>query len=75
MSDSNSLMARIFKSKYFPRSSISKSNVGFQPSYAWRSLLKAREMVENDARWVIGNGRSVQIFKDKWIPGMHNTLV
>ena len=34
----------------------------------WRSILAARKVVERGSRWCIGNGESVQIWKDRWIP-------
>jgi len=73
MLDNESLMAHIFKSRYFPWSNISRARTGYTPSYAWRSLLHARDLVENGAQWVVGNGRSIQIFKDNWVIGLHPT--
>ncbi|MCI29441.1 hypothetical protein A2U01_0050650 [Trifolium medium] len=58
----------MFKSRYFPRSDFMEAKVGFQPSYAWRSLLAAKEVVKAGARWVIGDGHKVKIFHDSWIP-------
>jgi hypothetical protein len=66
--DNNSLVARMFKSRYFPRSDFMEAKVGFQPSYAWRSLLAAKEVVKAGARWVIGDGRKVKKIQDSWIP-------
>ncbi|XP_058787163.1 uncharacterized protein LOC131661587 [Vicia villosa] len=43
--------------------------MGYNPSYAWRSIMGAREVVERGARWQIGNGEKVNILKDRWIPG------
>ena len=34
----------------------------------WRSLLAARETIERGSRWIIGNGKRVNIWKDRWIP-------
>ncbi|XP_058776904.1 uncharacterized protein LOC131651249 [Vicia villosa] len=39
-------------------------------SYAWRSILSARECVSKGARWLIGTGTKVRIWKDRWIPGI-----
>ncbi|MCH83525.1 putative ribonuclease H protein, partial [Trifolium medium] len=41
---------------------------GYHPSYAWRSLLQPKDVIALGARWSIGNGHSVHIFKDNWIP-------
>ncbi|MCI38712.1 reverse transcriptase-like protein, partial [Trifolium medium] len=64
----NTLLGKIFKSHYYPRSSIEESTTGYAPSYAWRSVLSARDLIQKGARWRIGNGESVSICKDMWIP-------
>jgi hypothetical protein len=68
MQEKNSLLERVFKSRYFPRSSFLEAKIGFQPSYAWRSILSAKEVVEKGSRWRIGNGLKVKIWKDQWLP-------
>ncbi|CAJ2652968.1 unnamed protein product [Trifolium pratense] len=46
------------------------ANEGYQPSYAWRSILSARTLVEKGGLWRIGDGRKVRIWKDIWMPDM-----
>lgn len=64
----NTLMAKVFKSRYFPRSNFMTAKIGYQPSYAWRSLMNAREVIDLGARWLIGNGQQVSIWNDNWMP-------
>ncbi|CAL1374304.1 unnamed protein product [Linum trigynum] len=63
-----SLIARILRAKYHKRSSILEANVGHNPSFVWRSLFTAQEFLHRGLRWRIGNGDSVRIWGDKWIP-------
>ena len=42
--------------------------MGRRPSYIWRSILSAREVIKMASRWVIGNGKRVHIWNDEWIP-------
>ena len=44
-------------------------------SYAWKSILKARKVILLGARWKIGDGSSVKIFKDSWLLGAHSSRV
>lgn len=37
-------------------------------SYAWKSLLQARHIVDLGASWRIGNGESTLTGSDKWLP-------
>ena len=45
-----------------------EANLGRRPSYVWRSLLAARETIERGSRWITGNGKKVNIWRDRWIP-------
>ena len=53
----NSLFYRVFQAKYFPIS----ATLGTKPSYAWRSLFAAQQIVRKGSRWRIGNGAKVRI--------------
>jgi ribonuclease HI len=64
----DSLMGRVFKSRYYPRTSFIEAKVGYQPSYAWRSIQSAKDVINLGARWRIGNGEKVSICNDKWLP-------
>ena len=66
--DKNSLFYHVFKSKYFPNGTIfyAKPASGY---FAWKSILKARKVISMDAKWRVGNGGSISIYKDGWIPG------
>ncbi|XP_058764549.1 uncharacterized protein LOC131638009 [Vicia villosa] len=66
--EEGSLFERVFKSRYYPNRSIQESKLGFNPSYAWRSILSSRELVLSGTRWCIGNGDKVVAKKDNWIP-------
>ena len=64
----DSLSYQVFKSKIFPNCSISEvleSNVG---SYAWRSILKDRDVLLKGARWRGGNGETIRVWLDAWLP-------
>jgi hypothetical protein len=45
-----------------------EANIGHRPSYAWRSITSARLVLRTGLRWHIGDGRSVRILKDPWLP-------
>ncbi|CAL1361249.1 unnamed protein product [Linum trigynum] len=64
-----SLMARVLKARYFPKTDILQAKLGYQPSYIWKSIMGAKEKIEEGFRWRVGNGESIQIWKDEWIPG------
>lgn len=66
--DTSSLFYRVFKAKYFPNSTIfdAKEKYG---SYAWKNILRARKVVGKGAKWRVGDGQSIKVFEDNWLPG------
>jgi len=61
VTDEESLVSKILKARYFPRTSFWEAKIGFQPSYVWRSMLKARKVLEMGCRWNIGDRNKVKI--------------
>lgn len=45
------------------------AKLGSYPSYTWRSIWGARELLKEGIGWRIGNGERVNIWDDSWIPG------
>ena len=37
-------------------------------SYAWKSLYQARHVIEMGSVWRVGDGKTIQIRKDRWLP-------
>ncbi|CAI8583576.1 unnamed protein product [Vicia faba] len=63
----NSLLGKVSKSRYFPRCSILDSKAGFSPSYACRSILSAKDIIQQGHRWRIRDGSKVRVWKDNWL--------
>ena len=63
-----SLFYRVHKSKYFPTCSFMEANLGNNPSYVWRSLLAAREVIKEGLMWKVGDGSPTQVSNHKWLP-------
>ncbi|XP_062014693.1 uncharacterized protein LOC133731307 [Rosa rugosa] len=70
LSNPNSLVAQVFKAVYYPNGSFLTANLGDRPSYSWRSILEARPVIQAGLFWRIGNGISVNIWEDEWIPNV-----
>jgi len=68
----NALVSKCFRAKYYPNSGILQANIGSNPSYAWRSIYNAIWIIQKGSCWRIGNGQSVRIWEDNWIPSHHN---
>jgi hypothetical protein len=67
LSEPQSLVSLIFKARYFPTRSFLNANIGHNPSYVWRSILRARFIVRGGARWSIGSGANIPILDAPWL--------
>ncbi|KAG7586300.1 Reverse transcriptase zinc-binding domain [Arabidopsis thaliana x Arabidopsis arenosa] len=67
MERKESLMAKVYKSRYFRKSDPINAPLGSRPSFAWKSIHESQELIKQGARAVIGNGATVNIWKDQWL--------
>ena len=63
----DSLCHRVFKARFFLDCSILEAKESTIGSYAWKSILSARDVIQKGMVWRIGNGSSVRIKEDKWL--------
>jgi hypothetical protein len=45
-----------------------EASLGNKPSFAWRSIFGAKDLLNEGLIWMIGDGRDVRIWQDKWLP-------
>jgi hypothetical protein len=69
VSEPDKLVSRVFKARYFPRTSLFDAKIGANPSYAWRSIWNSRDVLINGCRWKIGDGRKIKVMTEPWIRG------
>lgn len=43
--------------------------MGFNPSYAWRSIWSSRSILNLGVRWRVGDGKSINMWRDAWVGG------
>ena len=59
--DKSTLFYPIFKARFFPHCSIMKATCPSSASYAWKSIIKGRDIIKRGAIWRIGDGKFVNI--------------
>lgn len=59
----DSLVARVYKDRYYKDGDFLSAKLGSNPSFIWRSVLAAQGLLRRGARKGIGNGNSVFILK------------
>lgn len=55
------LMSKTLKAKYFPTSSFLEAKVKGNSSFTWRSILAAKDLIIGGSRWVVSNGKNIEI--------------
>ena len=75
MNNLSSLFSKVFKSKYFPCCSILEAQPNTKRSYAWRSILSARDLIIKGSVWRVGTGSDIRIWGDRWLPGFQNHCI
>ena len=63
-----SLCFLVFKARFFPNCSILEVNDSIASSYAWKSIIGARDVIRKGMVRRIGDGNSVRVKEDKWLP-------
>ncbi|PNT60993.1 hypothetical protein BRADI_5g08864v3 [Brachypodium distachyon] len=64
----NSLCARLIKSKYFPHGNLLDTAFIRSSSSVWQGITHVLDLLKKGYVWRIGNGRSVDIWRDNWLP-------
>ena len=65
---------RFFKEKFFPNGSIFYAKEG-NGSFAWKNILKGRDVIKKGLQWRVGNGALIRIYHDSWLPDPFNKRV
>ncbi|KAL0452006.1 UNVERIFIED_CONTAM: hypothetical protein Slati_1178700, partial [Sesamum latifolium] len=58
----------VISNKYFPGSTFVEARLGANPSYTWRSIWASRDILFAGIRWQVGDGRSIPILGQPWLP-------
>ncbi|XP_060974078.1 uncharacterized protein LOC115695073 [Cannabis sativa] len=75
LTNEDSLVRQIYKARYYPSGSFLTATLGQNPSFIWKSILEAQGLVQAGARKSIGNGSTVSILLDPWLPDPLNPYV
>uniref|UniRef100_A0A453I588 Uncharacterized protein n=1 Tax=Aegilops tauschii subsp. strangulata TaxID=200361 RepID=A0A453I588_AEGTS len=63
-----SLCARVLKARYFPDTTIMSATCPSGGSFTFRSILHGRDLMREGLVWRVGDGTSINIHHDNWIP-------
>ena len=75
MHNTSSLFYKVFKAKYFPHCSILDAQPNTRSSFAWKSILRAKNLIRKGLIWRVGAGSKVRIWEDKWLPLRNHNII
>ncbi|KAM1852865.1 hypothetical protein ACFX14_008903 [Malus domestica] len=70
-----SLLGKILKEKYFPECSFMEAKVGKRSSWGWKGIMQGKRILERGRRWRVGDGSSIRVKIDPWLPRPHTFRV
>lgn len=71
----SSLVSRLYKAKYFADTDFIHAKIGNSPSFIWRSIVKAKQLLLAGIRWRIGRGDNIQIMDQPWLMEEDNPFI
>lgn len=70
LKEPDALWVTILKGIYFRGCSFMEVSRGCHPSWIWNNWIARRNVIKEHGAWSVGNGKSVEGWRDKWIPGL-----
>lgn len=68
MTEPQSFIVKLLKARYFPSCSFKEASLGRNPSYVWRSIFAAKDLVSDGSLMKVGRGNTIIVWTDPWIP-------
>ncbi|KAF7144028.1 hypothetical protein RHSIM_Rhsim05G0209000 [Rhododendron simsii] len=67
ISGASSLFRQIFKGRYFPHTSFRHVKASNTASWAWKSIVWARELIDKGWRWQVRSRKEIHVWEDPWL--------
>jgi hypothetical protein len=67
-----SLCARVLKAKYYPNGRLEDTVFSTNASSTWQAISHGLDLLKKGLVWRVGNGQSIRIWRDSWIPRPHS---
>uniref|UniRef100_A0A2N9HZ73 Reverse transcriptase domain-containing protein n=1 Tax=Fagus sylvatica TaxID=28930 RepID=A0A2N9HZ73_FAGSY len=68
MNCKDSLLFKVFSPKFFPTGNILEASEKTRGSFAWRSIMQAKDLILAGSSWKVGNGQKIPIRNSNRLP-------
>lgn len=75
LTNPDSLVSRLYKARYYGDADFLNSKLGGSPSFIWRSILAARDVILKGVRWRVGAGKGISIVGQPWLQCDENPFI
>lgn len=59
--------ARVYKAKYYAKTTLLEAKQKWCSSHAWRSILEGNKLLRKGIRWLMGDGKQIKVWNDNWV--------
>ncbi|XP_074378282.1 putative mitochondrial protein AtMg00310 [Apium graveolens] len=75
LTNPDSLVARVYKARYYADKDFMEVELGNSPSFIWRCVWEAKKVISSGSCWRIGNGKNVSILQHPWLQNVENPYI
>ncbi|XP_074369771.1 uncharacterized protein LOC141711268 [Apium graveolens] len=75
ITNTESLVSKIYKAKFFAGGDFLTSSLGHNPSFIWRSIHATKQLLLEGVKWRIGNRESIYISGQPWLHDDTNPFI
>lgn len=68
VTQAESLVGKVFKARYYPNGNFLTAELGSNPSFVWRSIIAAQDLLKSGLACRVGNGSTIDIEDAPWLP-------
>ena len=73
--DENTMVGQVFKARCFTKGNFLNAKLGNIPSYIWKSIIEAQNLVKQGAMRRVGLGLNINTIDEPWLPDTKRTFV
>ncbi|MCH79557.1 retrotransposon protein [Trifolium medium] len=75
LTNHDTILSKVLKAKYYPKTGFLEATLGHNPSYVWRSIHASQVVVRRGLKWSIGDGSKINVWHFPWLRDEDNPYI